>query len=911
MSYRYDKSTGDIIIDGFENGIANSPYEGIADMRNIDNVTIPGEASVALSTEAMITQAPITNATFTVNATGGGSVIFASTENSGWSNGATSRTVNKPSGLAVGDIMIAHLAVGTGFVTITPPSGFSSFGYSTNPSGDVSSFYYRKIADSGDVAATNFTFSWVGSVACWVSMNRITGGDTNFSNWQWGGDDKTASNTAIPSINATITPTASNLLLQMWVSTDDGSGTSGYAIVTSNPSWTEAYDVIQGGAPRSASLAWAVRTQSTATGNVSCIGSSGSGDWTLGFLAIPPTGTSSPIFNYSGTPALEENTAITVSNSGGSLPSGLSANTAYYIKAVSGTTFTVSAVSAGGAELSLSSAGIGTQTFSTINMGTPNYFASGQVVSPELASYIYLYFLVDSNGRCWVYDTSVLGSSNKWVYMHNRASEGGSESGNGLVVYKGYLFWFSDTEINVINMADLSLGLPTLAYLTTASSWNLDWQTDLSNEGLSNISHQAILAVNDDSVYFCNGQNVGSILTAISIGNVPPAREDGQIFNIASTHSIATGSTSSGSANITTGSAFFDETDVGAVITGTNIPTGTYIKSVTSSTAAVMSANATGTGSSLTFTITSGYVYNAEALAIPSNDITTCLAELGSNLLVGGVNNAIYPWDRVSTSYSTAILCSENYIKRMVTVNTTTFIFCGYKGRAYQTNGSNVSGFWEVPEYLSNTTNPYFQWTDAVFNRNQLYFGFQVFENDGTTINQYGGMWSIDLAEGAGKLQNQMSYGAYSGYVNALWQNRGLAPNERPVDDGYGLFMGWNDGTSGGVDKGISDPYTQGEAYVVSDMMNVGQFLTKQTPSNLEFKIARPLVTGESVALAYRENINDSFTDVPITQGGTVGELSGIATVNFQNVQWLQTKATLTSTVTNPSFVRLVELRVR
>jgi hypothetical protein len=50
MAYKQDKSTGDIIVNGFEKGIADSPYEGISDCRNINLISIPKEASVNFAT---------------------------------------------------------------------------------------------------------------------------------------------------------------------------------------------------------------------------------------------------------------------------------------------------------------------------------------------------------------------------------------------------------------------------------------------------------------------------------------------------------------------------------------------------------------------------------------------------------------------------------------------------------------------------------------------------------------------------------------------------------------------------------------------------------------------------------------------------------------------------------------------
>lgn len=67
--------------------------------------------------------------------------------------------------------------------------------------------------------------------------------------------------------------------------------------------------------------------------------------------------------------------------------------------------------------------------------------------------------------------------------------------------------------------------------------------------------------------------------------------------------SVTDGVTTNASAAITSATAVFDESDVGKPITGTNIPASTTIASVTSATAATLSANATGSGTGITFTI--------------------------------------------------------------------------------------------------------------------------------------------------------------------------------------------------------------------------------------------------------------------------------------------------------------------
>lgn len=63
------------------------------------------------------------------------------------------------------------------------------------------------------------------------------------------------------------------------------------------------------------------------------------------------------------------------------------------------------------------------------------------------------------------------------------------------------------------------------------------------------------------------------------------------------------GVTTNTSPNISSATAAFTSADVGTKITGTNIPGGTTIASVTNGTTAVMSANATGAASNTIFSI--------------------------------------------------------------------------------------------------------------------------------------------------------------------------------------------------------------------------------------------------------------------------------------------------------------------
>lgn len=298
------------------------------------------------------------------------------------------------------------------------------------------------------------------------------------------------------------------------------------------------------------------------------------------------------------------------------------------------------------------------------------------------------------------------------------------------------------------------------------------------------------------------------------------------------------------------------------------------------------------------------YVKNSNALDIPDGDTPTYIAELGTNLLIGGIRNYVYPWDRVSTSFSYPIILAESYTTRIVTSNSSSYIFAGTRGRIYITNGSNVDLFKKIPDGMVGYQDPYFTWKDASYWRNQLYFSFTVSDNAGNALNSTSGLWAIDLSSGVFRYTNQLSYGTYQGTTSLIFPNYlSLTP------EGNGLYAGWVDGSSNpGLDIASSDPYSNSESYIVTEIIPVGDFLHQRTFNNFEFKLGRPMVSGESISLYQRENLTDSFTLIGTT---TTTTLSDKYDSNFQNVQWVQFKIITSSTDTTPSYVPLRQLIIR
>lgn len=200
-----------------------------------------------------------------------------------------SMVITKPTGLAVGDLMIAHCS------SISPsnsnpadyntPTGWTSVNTtsSTNSSLTHSNMLriFSKVADSSDVAASDFTFTISGG------SNRNLGGAiyriSGFGPTTPVPTSNAASNsgtndhdTSPLTLNATVTPSrASSLIMMLITASSDASAFGSYAVATDDPTWTEGYDFNSGALNAAMAGAYATRTETSATGS-STFGYSGS-----------------------------------------------------------------------------------------------------------------------------------------------------------------------------------------------------------------------------------------------------------------------------------------------------------------------------------------------------------------------------------------------------------------------------------------------------------------------------------------------------------------------------------------------------------------------------------------------------------------------------------------------------------
>lgn len=327
------------------------------------------------------------------------------------------------------------------------------------------------------------------------------------------------------------------------------------------------------------------------------------------------------------------------------------------------------------------------------------------------------------------------------------------------------------------------------------------------------------------------------------------------------------------------------------------------------------------------------YTINLKALFLPQNDNATCLSILGNNLLIGGVRNLIYPWDRLPIvvsgttpsliyGFSLPIFLSESYVTKMVTVNTNTYIFAGFRGRIYVTNGTQAQLFTKVPDSIGQTPDPIYTWKTAGSFRNQIYFGFLYSPSANVQPNNplYGGVWSVDVTNAANtitfptaealRITQIPSFGNYSGYVSLIIVS---ADNGA----GGGFSFGWADGNGNfGTDIVGSGTYSGYQTYIDTDIIPIGTALLPKTPSQIEFKLNSELLSGEGIKISARTDLtsgNSSQSFALIGENITPGAISQAFTSNFEKAQWVQFRVAMKSpgNASGDSFVRLTQLRMR
>lgn len=603
----------------------------------------------------------------------------------------------------------------------------------------------------------------------------------------------------------------------------------------------------------------------------------------------------------------------------------------YYVLTSTGTTNSL----AGSVSLSttykgaaIGSIGAGSVTFVTFkNMGTPiqacqeKYFDSSQV--QQTRNYI-----LDTNGFVWVNDTGdTTANGPAWALIDTSVIAPNFNAG-GMEVFNGYLHVSVGSIIYV--KETVKLGVASAG----SAGWDQLAAGQLNTSASSFNSHFSIVS-QSNTLNICDSSFVATVQSSSNSGSPVgvPIWSYGT-YTFSSTTLTITG--------IIGGSLPIVNSTITFTSSGTNPLTSNqlyYVKSITVGTGSAIMTIATTIGGSAvspsggsgTFyfntynpAVSAGtptYIFSPQALSLPFNQIAQSLCEIGNQIMVGCQTNVLFLWDEFSPLASEEITLPENNVRCMINVNNMAYIFAGYKGNIYISNGSTSSGVISVPDYTagiagtpSSYIEPYFTWGGAMYLRGRVYFSIQ--DQTSSKTGNCGGIWSFiptqNLFPGqdvglALRIENKNSYGTYNGMANFLLS----VFNQNAIGPQYWSF--WTSSTTSpayGIDFSSTTPSTP--AVIETNLIPTGTLFDKETPSQIEYKLSAPLADGESVSMKYRLNATDAFATCGSVVQETLTPISGIFTANFEKSQWIQLQITLSPiTSASSSFVRLSEIRVR
>jgi hypothetical protein len=576
----------------------------------------------------------------------------------------------------------------------------------------------------------------------------------------------------------------------------------------------------------------------------------------------------------------------------------------------------------------------GSITFSTV--ATPGAALAKAVERyGNATSNEYRYYVLDNNSRVWVWDSGVY-DANGTTWMLPDPHSYSSLGFTGMNVINGWLFCLNNARMYGKPTQDLGSILlaavnvyfvnPFPSHINYAFVGNQGklYYTDLNYIGeLFPTTSLLTSLANVQSYCSYTASSTTGTVSAVVNGSIPYTQNasgaTARIPAVFFTDVYGTAPT-----NLLGGKVYWIEYDLASETfevfssktstSAINIATGAAGKQYFNTFGIFGEAGVRGTNSTVQF--------SQQRVNLPSKEVAQTIVEVGNIVIIGGKSNILYPWNQIDATPSDFIALPESDVKTMLNVNNMVYVFAGYKGNIYITNGSVASLTLKVPDYCAGvpgTPNtyiePYFTWFDSMYLRGRVYFS--ILDQTATKAGNTGGVWSFIPSGNMAstdvglslRLENQNSYGDYDGCA------RILIPNEEQNAISPQYWSWWQDSyttdlSTFGIDTTASTPVT---SFVIeTDLLATGTLLSKDTFSQLEYKLTAPAVSGDSVRLYYRLNANAAWTDCGTPEVETADPISGYLPVNFQKTQWLQFRAVCaTGGTTASSFTRLAQIRLR
>lgn len=291
--------------------------------------------------------------------------------------------------------------------------------------------------------------------------------------------------------------------------------------------------------------------------------------------------------------------------------------------------------------------------------------------------------------------------------------------------------------------------------------------------------------------------------------------------------------------------------------------------------------------------------YSDNVLDLPQDEEAISIVELGNRLLIGTQSSKlnpkyitqanIYPWDMVSSSYSLPVSINENGINTMVSKDNLAYVSAGLSGNIYVTNGTT----YRLLTTLKTTTKDRYGSTSYVkknaiaFNKQgRLLIGTSTFSDTTPNTSTYQGIWEIDIKTGNNHLAYTVPSGEY-GQNNSLEIGYLYSYNED-------ISFGYKDNTT--YNTCASNFRLQSLCLFESPLYITGDYQNKKTFNELQWLFVKPMQTGQSIKIYYRNGLEDTWTLIHTSTSDHVGKYSTIDKAKIANSEVIQIKVELLNT---------------
>lgn len=307
------------------------------------------------------------------------------------------------------------------------------------------------------------------------------------------------------------------------------------------------------------------------------------------------------------------------------------------------------------------------------------------------------------------------------------------------------------------------------------------------------------------------------------------------------------------------------------------------------------------------------YIWTPRALTLPEDYRIKSLAELRNNLMIGTWMGStitdfkiadIFPWDRSSLTYGQPIQMTENGVNAMINRGGYLYILPGIDGKVYKSNGVQAWKIAQIPLSVADIlNNKYLEpYPGSIVNyKDRIFFGMSSLSTDGM------GVYSL-LETSNGNILNFEHFvdTEVTGGTNPLEIGALLSPTRDK------LLVGYRDNTTFriAITNTASYAYTTDySGYFESPLYQVGTHINLRQFTELEFLLAKELITTEGIQIKFRINLTDSFTIIGTYTRTEIG--SGVTSfntkVNIPACEQLQIRVELLGTsTTTPELKRIM-----